>query len=62
MEKYDPDLDPCPFCGAKPFITKVVCFDDGYFVECPKCGIEQGYAYTYENAIEHWNTRKEVKR
>lgn len=54
----DSNLLECPFCGATPELIKN---DYGlsarYYVECPHCGIQQGYSYDYEDAVEKWNER-----
>ena len=51
------ELDPCPFCGSRPRMSKLEHIDK-YYIFCPECGIEQGYTYSYTEAIEQWNTRK----
>lgn len=59
-------LDKCPFCGEEPEIvrTEITFMTDHpefrYKIECPGCGIEQGYtSLSEEEAIEDWNTRSE---
>lgn len=53
-------IKPCPFCGSEAKISKT--YLDSYWISCPECGAEQGYAYiSVEEALEHWNTRKEGK-
>jgi Lar family restriction alleviation protein len=65
MEEYNKALDPCPFCGGEAeFVLlenhPLFPFEDdsptGY-VRCTKCGAEQGWSYSAEDAIERWNTR-----
>jgi len=57
-------LKPCPFCGpeasCKPKFASPECiFTEGYWVECPVCGIslEANEANTPEEAVEIWNHR-----
>lgn len=50
-------VDPCPFCGAEPEVVLLINTDDRCFIQCPKCGIEQGYSSSYEEAVEDWNRR-----
>jgi len=50
-------LESCPFCGAKPEITKMEYVEDRYWIYCPNCGIEQHYSSDYDRALTEWNAR-----
>jgi len=60
-----PDLKPCPFCGGEATIepwhspTK-----DSFMVSCtndPPCNVlPRTVGQTWEQAVEHWNTRQET--
>lgn len=51
------NLLPCPFCGAAPELIRISKAPDRYYCECPHCGIQQGYSYDYEDAVDKWNER-----
>jgi hypothetical protein len=45
----------CPFCGEK---SKVLSNENGYYVKCVGCVINQGVEFSsQEEAIENWNSR-----
>lgn len=60
------DLEPCPFCGAKPIVYEIEPhehsvvglpkFGGAYVVECPLCNV--GFAgETMEDVLYEWNRR-----
>lgn len=57
----DKKLLPCPFCGSEAEITELKTIEGSFYVQCPHCGIEQGYSSSYEDAVEEWNKREGVK-
>lgn len=57
----DKNLLPCPFCGSEAEITELKTIEGSFYVQCPKCGIEQGYSSSYEEAVEEWNKREGVR-
>ena len=56
----EPELKPCPFCGANlegsrhafAFGTQAM----GYIV-CPNCGTISGFGRTYDESVDAWNSR-----
>ena len=57
----DKNLEPCPFCGSEAEIVELKTWEGSFYVHCPNCGIEQGYRYPYEEAVEQWNMREGVR-
>lgn len=58
------ELDPCPFCGGKAKLNHTKSFfeeDNGYWIECTACEIQQGFSYKEAEAVERWNTRWQRK-
>ena len=57
--KNEPELLPCPFCGAYPRLVRKS--DDEYDIWCdtPDCYLEEGadWYLPREEIIEQWNTR-----
>lgn len=53
------DAKPCPFCGNRPILERHPGF--GWHIRCPSCGDVFFGAQTGQKALEHWNTRYNVK-
>lgn len=54
LEKYEPTLKPCPFCGGEAHMSgggKV------FWVNCRGCKIDMHICDTKKEAIEAWNKR-----
>ncbi len=53
------DLEPCPFCGAKPSL-EVWEFDGGklFNIRCPNCNTMQPQRDTLDAVIKRWNMRE----
>ena len=48
----------CPFCGGKADLEIVDVYRE-YFIQCRKCGVEQGHLYkSKKSAITAWNRRR----
>ncbi len=64
------NLLACPFCGNvghlhhageiynKTFET--ICTDQYYFVKCFQCEVQTPHHRYEEDAVKHWNIRKEI--
>ena len=60
------DIKPCPFCGGTDFIEFAYPYRrkpglKGSYVQCKDCGAQSGRRETIDDAIEAWNSRKDVE-
>ena len=60
------ELKPCPFCGEskniRVIIDSLLFGENVYACKCMKCGARAPVSYkSGKYAIEHWNSRAEVK-
>jgi len=56
--KEEPELKPCPFCGATGPDLSVFDKGYGYMVGCHKCGCEGPAAAWLQVAKAFWNQRE----
>ncbi len=54
-------LKPCPFCGSKNLDFNKSKEKQWYYVYCIECGCAPFLCSSYEEAIEKWDKRVEVK-
>ena len=52
----EPELKPCPFCGAKATINRMERSSNFYRCECSHCDVRTGWMFG-NGAISIWNTR-----
>lgn len=59
----DMELKPCPFCGGKAKMEKIIHDDlptnefDTFWISCEECESESTACTNEEDAIEAWNRR-----
>lgn len=50
-------LKACPFCGSKEVYLRALIGDEGYVVQCPKCGSKGTWSEDEAKCIALWNKR-----
>lgn len=56
LEKKEPELKPCPFCGGDAYMSEDVKFHV-FFVACSHCVSRTGNHKSKEYASDAWNKR-----
>ena len=56
--KLEPDLNPCPFCGSKAFVSMPIFFGKAVIITCSKNACRFVEGKTLDDAKKIWNEPK----